>query len=480
MLFAIGGIGGGSFLILRATIVALGLGTGAFEGATLLHPSLVAHFFGVAPLVVGWLLMTPQRSAQALLTIESACLVPSTLAYIFMESTAYKSDVSDLALVLILTYIFVMRAALIPSSATRTAALTGVVVVPLIGVAWYGRTELGQTAQVIGVNTAFLIAWWGTTTASATLISHVIWGLRTEVREARKIGRYTLEEKLGEGGMGVVFRASHARLRRPVAIKMLRPGGLSGDDVARFEREAQITAGLQSPHTIQLYDFGQVPDGRCYYAMELLDGFDLQAFVGRFGPIPPGRLVHWLLQACHSLEEAHAAELVHRDIKPSNLYVCRRGLERDVVKILDFGLVKPKAELAGADPILTAAGSFRGTPAYLAPESVTVGDVDQRSDIYSLGCVAWFLLVGREPFLADSPIQVLMKHVGEAPLPPSEASEFDVPPALDALILSCLEKDPAARVQTVDGVRRALEAIPIAQPWDRSRSLAWWQSHLAT
>ncbi len=477
LFFAVGGLSGGFFLVFRSAIVLLGLGTGVFEGATLLHPSLISHFLGVAPMLAGWLLLMKPQSPGALLTIESACIIPSTLAYIAMAGTGETGDISELMVVLVLTYVFVLRAALIPSTARRTALITGPAAVGLIALAVIVRAPLGQSQLEIGMSAAFMLAWWGVTTSAATTISHVIWGLRSEVREAQRIGQYTLEGKLGEGGMGVVHRASHARLRRSVAIKMLRPESLVGEDILRFEREAQITADLQSPHTIQLFDFGQAPDGTLYYAMELLDGYDLQAFVKRFGPLRPERAVYWLLQACRSLAEAHAAQLVHRDLKPSNLYVCRLGLERDVIKVLDFGLVKTLTSIDRGEAALTATGIIRGTPAYLAPESATKGTADHRSDIYALGCLAWFLLVGRPPFEADSPIEVIMKHVGEQPLPPSEACEEEIPPPLDAVVLSCMAKDPDERLPSIDALEAALEEISFAQPWNRSRAQAWWESH---
>jgi serine/threonine-protein kinase len=277
--------------------------------------------------------------------------------------------------------------------------------------------------------------------ASATLsgiLGHMVWSAQ---QEARRLGSYKLEELLGRGGMGEVWRATHQLLARQAAIKLIRPEALGGNAetrqiaMARFEREAQTTASLRSPHTIAVYDFGVSDTGAFYYVMELLVGYDEQELVERFGPLPAERVVHLLVQVCDSLSEAHAVRLVHRDIKPSNIHVCRYGRQADFVKVLDFGLVKRVRTLED-DPTqlqLTAPHEISGTPAFMAPEQVLgSSDTDARTDLYAVGCVAFWLLTGRTVFQGSTAMKVLTQHVHEAPLPPSRYSELPVPAALDA------------------------------------------------
>ena len=313
------------------------------------------------------------------------------------------------------------------------------------------------------------------------ILSHLVWNAQ---QQARKIGTYQLEEQLGRGGMGEVWRARHYLLARHAAIKLIRPETLGGDDrsrriaLTRFEREAQATASLGSPHTIDLYDFGISDTGAFYYVMELLVGRDMQSLVRTFGQQPAERVVYLLEQVCESLSEAHAAGLVHRDIKPSNIYVCRVGLQYDFVKVLDFGLAK---DYRRPNDTLTevSLGHTSGTPAYMAPE-VILGDtrIDDRADIYALGCVAYFLLTGHLVFEAETPMKTLVRHVHDAPMPPSQRTELPVPPSLDALILRCLEKDAARRPQSADELSQLLRACRTRHTWDADHARAWWKEHL--
>jgi serine/threonine-protein kinase len=315
--------------------------------------------------------------------------------------------------------------------------------------------------------------------------ARVIYGLGRDVRRAQELGSYHLLELIGRGGMGEVWRASHNMLARPAAIKLIRgdtlsqePGGME-TALARFEQEAQATASLQSPHTVELYDFGISEDGTFYYVMELLDGIDLETFVERFGPLPPERVVHVLRQACLSLGEAHQRDLIHRDVKPANLYLCQYALEPDFVKILDFGLVKHTAFEEG-ETALTRAGLLAGTPAYLAPE-IAMGkeEVDGRADIYGLACVAFKLLTGRAVFEEDTVVATIVAHANTAPLPPSTYFETPIPADLDELILACLSKNPADRPQTCEQLARQLEQIRLDAPWTAERAADWWSVHLA-
>jgi hypothetical protein len=313
------------------------------------------------------------------------------------------------------------------------------------------------------------------------IIARIVHGLGRELERAEQIGSYRLVERLGEGGMGEVWRAEHASLARPAAIKLIRPDALAAGDedrttaVRRFEQEAQATAQLRSPHTITLYDFGQTADGACYYVMELLDGIDLQALVDRFGPLPPERAVHVLRQVCRSLAEAHERGLVHRDVKPANIYLCRQGIEVDFVKVLDFGLVKHTARSSG-EPHLTQEGQISGTPSYMAPEVARGEALDRRADLYAVGCVAYWLLAGRTVFPGDTAMKQILAHVGDTPSRPSLHGA--VPQALDELVLRCLAKSPSERPATAQAIAAELDAVPVERPWTDERARAWWDEHL--
>jgi eukaryotic-like serine/threonine-protein kinase len=313
----------------------------------------------------------------------------------------------------------------------------------------------------------------------------IIHNLGQQVRKARELGSYRLEEPLGKGGMGEVFRATHQMLARPAAVKLIRSEILGSSSpnaakviVERFRREAEAAASLRSPHTISLYDFGVAQDGTFFLVMELLDGLDLETLVERFGPLPPERAVYLLRQACASLAEAHASGLVHRDIKPSNIFTCRLGLDVDFVKVLDFGLVKAIGDGSREATLLTAPDSTTGTPAYIAPEVVR-GDrvADHRVDIYTLGCVAYWLLTGRLVFQAPNAIQVMYQHANATPVPPSQRSEMDVPPALDNVILACLAKHPEDRPQDAGELSRQLAAALPRELWNEERAHRWWERH---
>jgi serine/threonine-protein kinase len=317
--------------------------------------------------------------------------------------------------------------------------------------------------------------------AFAYVGSRVIYGLGREVARARAMGSYQLEERLGEGGMGEVWRAQHRLLARTAAVKLIRPAlgaavGVSDQARHRFEREAQAIARLRSPHTVDLFDFGVADDGAFYYAMELLEGLDADALVRRFGPVPAERAVFLLRQVCHSLSEAESCGLVHRDIKPSNIFLCRYGEDLDFVKVLDFGIVKTSQ--GDTDTALTAENTIHGTPAFMAPEQALGGaDVDGRADIYSLGCVAYWLLTGSHVFEAATPTAMLMQHIQTAPAAPSSRSELPIPPALDALVLACLAKDPAGRPQTARELSRRLSEVDGAGAWTEERRRDWWEKH---
>jgi serine/threonine protein kinase/Tfp pilus assembly protein PilF len=301
--------------------------------------------------------------------------------------------------------------------------------------------------------------------------------LKESLEEGTSLGSYRLIEKLGAGGMGEVWRGEHRLLARPAAIKVIRAQAAGGPDyeqlVQRFRREAEVTASLRSPHTVELYDFGTSEGGTFHYVMELLDGMDTRQIVERFGPLPPERVVFLLRQACRSLAEAHEHNLVHRDIKPANLFVAVLGGEFDFLKVLDFGMVKTGPE--GHDLQLTAAGSLVGTPAFVAPEWVTgEGPTDGRSDLYSLGCTAFWMLTGMPVFQAKTPAAMLLAHVNTAPPTISRLSEQTIPDDLEAIIRQCLEKQPEKRPVSAGELRERLGEIDCSAEWDGERARAWW------
>ena len=318
----------------------------------------------------------------------------------------------------------------------------------------------------------------------AAIAARVVYRLGTELTHARELGAYQLVERVGGGGMGEVWRAEHQLLARPAAIKLIRADNGASQPTdearARFEQEAQVTASLRSPHTIHLYDFGITDDGAFYYVMELLEGFDLQALVERFGPVPVDRAVYLLGQVCHSLAEAHHRGVVHRDIKPSNIYVCRYGRDCDFVKVLDFGLVKPMESHQGAtQQALTGEAVTRGTPAFMSPEQALADPtLDARSDIYALGCVAFWLVTGKHVFQGTSPIDTIVRHVQAAPDAPSRHSELAIPPGFDSLVLECLAKDRHERPASADAVAARLAEIATQSSWTAREAEAWWQAHV--
>ncbi len=370
-----------------------------------------------------------------------------------------------------------LRAATIPTPPRRTLILTAALGIPLIlltattvpaadgGLAWRAR-DSGALPWL----PATMVMMWGFAVATSTVISWVMYGLRVEASEARRLGQYVLEAKLGEGGMGEVYRAHHGMMRRPTAIKLLRPERTSEIDLKRFEREAQLTARLTHRNTITLFDYGRTADGVFYYAMELLDGATLSQIVAACGPQPPARVVRILSMVCGALAEAHAIGLIHRDIKPANIMLCTRGAEPDVVKLLDFGLVKEFQ--VDQDVELTGERALLGTPQYMAPESIRdPGSVDARTDLYALGAVAYYLLAGVEVFHAKSLVELCGQHLHQQPRPLS-----GVPDELAAIVLACLEKDPDRRPQSADELRRRLDACPLER-WDDERARAWWREH---
>lgn len=309
--------------------------------------------------------------------------------------------------------------------------------------------------------------------------SNVIWRRRLSQAELRlrALGQYTLEEKIGEGGMGVVYRARHALLRRETAVKLLLPDRATGGAIERFEREVRLTCQLSHPNTIQIYDYGHTPDGIFYYAMEFLRGVNLHELIARFGPQPEGRVIHILTQICDSLAEAHALGLIHRDIKPANIFLCRRGGVADWVKVLDFGLVREygNGEIRGAkgdDDVI------EGTPWFMPPEAIKgSGIIDPRSDLYSVGGLGYYLLTGQHTFDAESIQEIHEKQLNAAPIPLNQRTPQPISREMEQILLCCLAKQIEARPASATDLRARLLALPAAADWPVKARVEWWNTY---
>lgn len=363
----------------------------------------------------------------------------------------------------------------IPNSWRRAAVALGLMAATPIAIGLLGRYEhpivaefqswqdLGRLALTLTV--AWLVGVTGVRQMGV---------LRREAFEARQLGQYHLKQLIGAGGMGEVYLAEHQLLKRPCAIKIIRPSQAADPRaLARFEREVRAAAGLSHWNSIEIFDYGRAEDGTFYYVMEYLPGLDLGTLVERHGPLPAERVIHFLRQTCDALREAHRQRLIHRDIKPGNIFSAQRGGVFDVAKLLDFGLVK-RTELTGP-PSVTQEGAVTGSPLFMSPEQA-LGETapDHRSDIYSLGAVAYYLLTGRPPFERDTTMKVLFAHAHDPVAPPSEL-RAGVPRDLEVVVLRCLAKKPHDRFATVDELRRALDACQAAGGWTDDDAAAWWQ-----
>lgn len=403
-----------------------------------------------------------------------------TLA-IVISAGARPIDIPFLATTLTLF----LYAAFIPSPARYTVMLgaLGVVSFVLAAVLTYAFHPGGQEYWAARGGTAELgyhlidgIFGLGIMALVAYAVSRTLYSLRKTAHQAKRLGNYYIEEELGSGGMGQVFRARHALIRRPTAVKVMQPSGEQEQAaISRFEREVQLTATLTHPNSITIYDFGRTPDQRFYYVMEFLQGLDLQDLVKRFGPVPAPRSVFILTQTCGALNEAHGRGIIHRDIKPSNIFLTQRGGLYDFVKVLDFGLAKDVRAEDTAE--LTKTGVAVGTPRYISPEAVKGESMDGRSDLYCLGAVAYWMLTGRPPFDASSSVELLVDHVKAIPTPPSQVSELEVPAELDEIVMTCLEKKPDDRFPTAAALEAALDAVAFDSRWSQKQAHEWWELH---
>ena len=367
----------------------------------------------------------------------------------------------------------------VPSTLGKTsvAAVTSALMGPLgliIYTAFYNRPlpEPGIWMSLF-VPDLLCIIW-------AVVLSRFIYGMGRALGKARRMGYYELIEPLGRGGMGEVWRAKHRLLARPAAIKLISPeaaglrsGALTSTIIRRFEQEAQLTATLQSQHTIQLYDFGVTDDGDFYYVMEYLNGLDLETLVEKYGPVPAERAIHFMLQISDSLAEAHQIGLVHRDIKPANIFTSIHGMQYDFIKVIDFGLAKFSQDQNG----LTIADSVSGTPAFMSPEAALSESVDARADIYALGAIGYWLLTGRLVFEGETPYATVLDHVRKTPVAPSRRTELEIPESLERIIMMCLEKNPANRPASARELARMLREVDLKSEWDQAKAERWWQVH---
>jgi len=464
----------------------------------------VEHNRSSIPLVVStvafaalwFLLRGAPRSPRFIRAVELSTLFVGTAAISTMAVVMDLIAEPDMIVRSLLIDVLLVYAVYVPSTARHTLLVAALMTFPLLGSIFVAFRSWdpalydppaatwpkGQVGDLAYAATIMSSVWWAIAVAMAAAFSQTIYGLRKAVSDIRRLGQYTLEKKLGEGGMGVVYRASHAMLRRPTAIKLLLPDRAGKDALTRFEREVRRTAMLTHPNTVTVFDYGRTTEGVFYYAMELLEGASLDEIVEVDGPQPEERVIHILDQVAGSLAEAHDAGLIHRDVKPGNIMVVDRGGISDLVKVLDFGLVKDvgfKApEGAAPEPALTMANAITGTPLYIAPETVTAPEtVDARTDLYALGAVGYWLLTGTHLFEGKSIVEVCAHHLHTVPDSPSVRLGAPVAADLEAVILACLAKRPEDRPASAHVLRERLRACAAAGRWTNARAAQWWAAH---
>jgi len=448
-------------------------------------PKLTSYVFGGSAIMLGvmaflWrsvLARNNRLSFEWLYRLDLVFAIAIGLTFGTAAAMQYELQAASYTSLIFTSFTVFTRALLVPSSARRTTVTSIVTFAPVIAggvyTAVFTRIEV-PFAMFVGGGVTFA--------AIATLIaangSGIIYGLRAEVREAMQLGSYKLGDKIGSGGIGDVYLAQHALLRRPTAIKLLKPERVGQENLVRFEREVQQTSRLTHPNTVTIFDYGPSAEGHFYYAMEYLDGINLDQLVKKHGRQPAGRVVHILKQVCGALQEAHGHGLIHRDIKPANIILCQRGGLPDVAKVVDFGLVK---EIARDDGDSTHAQTILGTPAYLAPEMVDPSaPTTPAVDLYALGCVGYELLTGRRLFEAKGSIELMIAHATKTPQRPMDVADILIPNELEALIMQCLEKSPAARPASAAILLEMLEALPRMLDWTPSDAETFWREFRAT
>lgn len=456
------------FLLAMMLIVGVGGIVASVAKLLLDGDSLSADLIGtrvavVVALGVGfWTIGLHPDNTRLHRAIDVGAPVLLSVAPIFALLRGAPFLTSDLVL-LAVAVALCLRAALVPSTALRTAAIGTLAMTPVLVLALFSGTTARSSGLVLSSGLMFFVV----TLIATTAMSHVVYGLRRRLR----LGPYELGRLLGEGGMGLVYQAKHALLRRPTAIKVIRGVGPQSTAAKRFEREAQLTSALTHPNIVSLFDYGCSPEGVYYYAMELVDGLTLHEVVTRSGPLCSARAAHVLRQLAAALEAAHAADLIHRDIKPANVMLCGSEGSEDLVKVLDFGLAKRLDAVDG----ITREGAVIGTPTYLAPE-VAWGNCagSKTADVYAFGVLAYFILTGSPPFSGATTVQLARSHAFDSPVPPSLRCVQELPSYLDELVLRCLAKDPAERFADGAELAAALSSWSEAPAWTRSEIRTWW------
>jgi len=420
------------------------------------------------------------RSPRTIMWLDALVLiVPCGLLAAMIDDVVRVQGQTNQAYAVLLacTNAVVARAIVIPSSMRRTLVISLIAFAAPLAVTPHALFATGLVTLREGVYMTIGAAIYASMAITAAAVaSRILFDLRGEVRRVQRLGQYLLEHKIGEGGMGVVYLARHAMLRRPTAVKLLSPGRTSDSDLRRFEREVRLTAKLTHPNTVAVYDYGRTPHGVFYYAMEFLDGITLEQLVADDGPQPPARVAHILSQACGALSEAHKAGLIHRDVKPANIMLCERGGVPDVVKVLDFGLVK-RLETDDGHVTASTTDAVQGTPHYLSPEAIeNPKSVEGRSDLYALGAVGYYLLTGKPVFEARNLVTICSKHLTDKPMPPSERLGKPVPEPLENAILSCLAKSPDDRPEDAAALGAVLAAADHGNGWSDAIAHEWWKA----
>jgi eukaryotic-like serine/threonine-protein kinase len=451
------------------------------------YPTTTEHG-GIQPIRQGWINLISAAGVVSLAIVWRGVLVRRDLELrylyaidlfyafstgaIFASAAFLASDLVTSGWINLLWSCFIvfLRAIMLPSTGRQTAIAGTLTFIPMvlaiIGLSVVTTPELPRPAFIAG---GFAIATL--VISLATISSRLIYGLRKQVDAAMRLGQYTLDTKIGAGGNGTVYRAHHALLRRPTAIKLMQPDKIGAETIDRFEREVQHMSQLTHWNTVAVYDYGRNPDGFFYYAMEYLDGINLQDLIVDFGPQPADRVISILAQVCAALNEAHRRNITHRDIKPANIILCERGDVPDVAKVVDFGLAKEIDGNTNNDTTQT----ILGTPAYIAPEAVTdPGSIGPSVDLYAVGAVGYFLLTGRRVFDAKTSLDLCVQHVIATPKPMGEMTNRKIPAELEALIMRCLAKTPAGRPESASELARLLRALPLAGDWSDADAVDWW------
>jgi serine/threonine-protein kinase len=478
---------------LRLAVRVLGLVAGAAlllnladrlsADRSILDPEVWVLVAALCVALTGWWILRREPRPLVLEGLDAALLVLMEVvcisAYHFDYGRGGGHGIHFLGMLL------VARAVVVPSRAGRTFVLSLPALAAVFGVQWLHAMAGDPLPTAISdlAVPPFGARWWEGVAwvqvylafglGIATMASHVSFTLRNRAYEAQRLGPYVLDQKLGEGGMGQVYRAHHTLMRRPVAIKFVRHEVVGEVTLKRFEEEVRHTSRLTHPNTIAVYDYGTTAEGVFYYAMELLEGADLQRIVSTTGPLPAARVIHVLVQALGALREAHAKGLVHRDVKPGNLFLCERGLEHDVLKVMDFGLVKDVSATALG---ISQVGAPVGSPLTMSPEILRGRPAEARSDLYALAAVGCYLLTGEPPFEATTVAEALAAHLSSPPIPPSVRVP-SVPSDLEDVLLTSLAKDPSARHPDALSMRRALLACADAGRWTPDDADRWWREH---